>query len=49
LRLCRLDNKTGRDFAHKDAFYSKLKGEWTTDEHYKHAKKVWKEFKMKTF
>jgi len=38
LRLCRLDNKTGRDFAHKDAFYSKLKGEWITDEHYKHAK-----------
>jgi len=33
----------------KAAFYSRLKGEGITDEDYKHAKKVWKEFKMKTF
>jgi len=33
----------------KDVFYSRLKGEGITDEDYKHATKVWKEFKMKTF
>ena len=33
----------------KDAFYSRLKGEWITDEDYKHAKEVWDEFEMKIF
>jgi len=33
----------------KDVFYSRLKGEGITDEDYKYATKVWKEFKMKTF
>ena len=31
----------------KDEFYSKLKDEKITDEDYKHAKKVWKKFKIK--
>ena len=31
----------------KEAFYSKLNNEGISDEDYTHAKKVWKEFKMK--
>lgn len=33
----------------KEAFYSKLTDSHITDEDYKHAQKVWKEFGMKTF
>jgi len=33
----------------KDAFYSRLKSEEFTNEDYKRSKKVWTEFKMKTF
>ena len=32
----------------KEAFYSKLRGEDISDEDYKHAKKVWETFNMKT-
>ena len=32
----------------KEAFYSKLNDEQISDEDYEHAKKIWKEFNMKT-
>ena len=33
----------------KESFFSKLNGEGVSEEDYEHAKKVWKEFEMKTF